>query len=162
MLSRVFFRHSCKYAFKFFPIHRTIHLHSTEDFTLEAYQLETANDAAWAKSEEGQSFLKELLLTSKSTSSSHDMKSYLQKRRVCSENSAAARFLSSLTTFPLTLSYGIDKIFHAQRPEISILIVGARSEVSVILVIFQAVIIIKKKSHPLCSHRFHSFGGRKL
>lgn len=62
-----------------------------------------------------------------------DITNYLLLRGYSSSegpNSSAVRVLSSIHTFPLSLSYGIRKIYQFPMTHLSVLMIGARSESS--------------------------------
>ena len=101
------------------------------DFNSEIFDSERIADKQWATSNLGKRFLVEFQRHDQPTTAT-DMPSFLERRGLKSNESSALRVLSSLTTFPLTISYGMKRLFNDSKDEVCVLIVGARAEVSML------------------------------
>lgn len=107
---------------------------------IEAVQRESQADREWARSPRAQATLTSLYTKTKELSgtaeNASDMNSFLLQRGVAEADGSGRRALSATLTFPLTLSYGIRRVFgqgaraHEVKDVLNVLVLGARSESS--------------------------------
>lgn len=112
----------------------TTALHDEDQSTIET---ELLADTEWSQNAENKKLISSFLYHQPNTSINEfkSMSEYLTIRNAThatniQESKSALRFISSLLTFPLTLSYTAKKVFPYPIPNLRVLVIGARSEFS--------------------------------
>jgi hypothetical protein len=93
---------------------------------------ESKLDEKWVSSMEGMNLMRQFLASRpKNHVLKSDLEGYLLERGLQSPSATTVRSMSSLLTFPLSLGYGLRRIFpQPTSSNLSVLVVGARSESS--------------------------------
>lgn len=114
------------------------------------------SDIQWTKSDEAKKLAIGVLNSPPSSSiAASNMEEYIAKRirldKPLPENSPGFRLLSSLLTFPLTMSFGLRQVFEvspiSSRQSKNVLVVGARAESSLPAVWWRENLFLKGVSH---------------
>lgn len=131
---------------------------------VEVVRRQARDDAAWLCTESGKTRIRlfyEKFPADKRKVNSRDIVDYIHSRtdpsstseQIDSQQLAAFRVLSSLLTFPLTLAYGLNKLFSSSSPassytnmmlkdrRINVLVLGARAESSLPLIWWQEMLL---------------------
>eukprot|EP01041_Mallomonas_annulata_P011329 gene11329-23713_t len=93
-------------------------------------KIENEEDRSWIKAGDAQKQISACKVIPSDYICESNLISYLNRRGYSSvlNTPQAVRTLSSLFTFPTTLSFGLNNIFRGHREEVSITIIGARAE----------------------------------
>lgn len=124
--------------------------------TVAEMQKQITSDIQWTKSDEAKKLAMGVLNSPPTTSIvSDNMEEYIAKRVhsdiPVTNTSPGFRLLSSLLTFPLTMSYGLKNVFEVSpvfsRQSKNILVVGARAESSLPTIWWRENLYLKGVSH---------------
>jgi hypothetical protein len=109
--------------------------HADAGNSIETVEEEMMQDTLWAQTLKAEKKKIPLYVPTSSEPSAlrcNDIEEYMRRRGFSGWDSSppATRMLTSLLTYPLTLAHGIETIYGSKRPNLNVLLLGARSESS--------------------------------